>query len=112
MKIISYCNLLILAILPVAIHAQKLTNEHTNEFASSKLSYINSCVHTYEESEQICDCTFEYMRNNYKVRFYQDDAFLNDTHQHRQHVLEKMTESLQVCSAIERDEFAYPRTFD
>lgn len=112
MKITTLPTFIILSSLSLSSFAQKVTNDQTKEFAISKISYVDSCIDTYDESEQTCDCTFEYMRNNYKVRFYQDDAFLNDDHQQRHQLLEKMTESLHVCSSIERDEFAYPRIFD
>jgi hypothetical protein len=112
MKIMSFPTLLVLSTLNASGYAQKLTSERTNAFALSKLDYVDSCIETYAETEKTCDCTFEYMRNNYKPNFYQDDAFTNEKHQQRQKLLDKMTESLRICNAIERDEFAYPRTFE
>ena len=103
---------LLVCALPLTSFAQKATSEQSNQFALNKISYVDACIQTYQESEQTCDCTFEYMRNNYKIHFYQDSAFLNEHDQHRYQLLEKMTESLRVCTQYERDEFAFPRRFD
>ena len=112
MKIITLPSAVLLCALSFSIHAQRITSEQTSQFAYQKISYVDACVDTYQESEQTCDCTFEYMRNNYSVHFYKDDEFLNEKHQHRYKLLEKMTESLRICTELERDEFAFPRRFD
>ena len=112
MKIKILCTFLLTTTLSNFSLAQIATSDQTSDFHMSKLSYIDACMDTYEESENACACTFEYMKNNYKVRFFEDDAFLNDDHQEREQLLVKMTESLQVCTAMEHDEFSYPRSFE
>lgn len=112
MKITTLCTLILGITFSSLSLAQIATSEQTSEFHMSKLSYIDACIDTYEESESACGCTFEYMKNNYKVRFFEDEAFLNDEHHQREQLLVKMTESLQVCTAMEHDEFSYPRSFD
>jgi hypothetical protein len=112
MKITIVFSTILMCVLSFSSYAQIMTSEQSSQYLHHKLSYIDACVDTYQESETACDCTFEYMRNNYKVHFYKDDAFLNENSKRRYQLLEKMTESLRVCTELERDEFAFPRRFD
>lgn len=112
MKITILISTLAMCTLSFSSYAQKITSEQSSQFLHQKLSYIDACIATYQESASACDCTFEYMRNNYTLHFYKDDAFLNEKSKKRYQLLEKMTESLRVCTELERDEFAFPRTFE
>jgi hypothetical protein len=112
MKITTLTCIVALFTLSFSSHAQIMTSEQSSQYLYQKLNYIDACVDTYQESETACDCTFEYMRNNYQVHFYKDDAFLNENSKRRYQLLEKMTESLRVCTELERDEFAFPRRFE
>lgn len=108
-KVLSYA-LYFLLLPSTLVCSQAVTNAQQTEFLVHKFNYLDACSSSYGSDEDICSCSFDYLRQHYDAEFYQHPFFKYEGVEPPHQMAEKLSESMQYC-VYRSVTLALPRDF-